>query len=1517
MKPKFRSLIAAFAPLSRSSLIVVASLCAVASANADQTWTGARTDAYWTTTDNWKRSRRPGFGELAIFDWNSTTLSADLGVYSPVGGLRVADPSGPVSVAGTNSYPVPSAAVNVDLDLALDSFTYSPLTPLVAGDRVTFTAATLPGGVTAAGIYYVVDATSTTFKISTTAGGAAVDITSVGDKVFVHGVITANNTSDVLTIASSFHSALDNGALVTFSAQTAPTGLTMGRFYHVVNASSTTFQVAASRGGAPVDFSTDGVNLRATVNNAAHLAIAALGVNMSAATQNLTIPSPIELTAVQTWSIATDRWFTVNGGIVGAGGITKTGDGIAYIFTANTYAGGTTIQSGELQLSALAKAGLGSITLDGGTLRMYGGNNDYNGLGNAVIVPAGKTGNLWLSPRVTVSSTVTGATDSTLNVGVQYTRDDITGNWSGFNGQINLSGSGEFRLYNGNGFANAKLNLGAGVLIQQLFNPPTGGETVQNIGELAGASGAKLGGQPVSGRYVNWTVGGLNTSSTFAGTILDEADPANGLGAARLTKVGTGMLTLSGTSTYTSSTTINNGTLNITGSKSGTGTTTVNSGTTTTGILSGTGSISGATTVASGGHLAPGDPATASGVGTLTTAATSGSLTFSTGSFLDVEFDPADPTTLHDRVTVGTAAILAFNSGIKLNLHDAGTTNVFSTNGTYTLFNVAGTTVTGFSPTNFVVQNPAPGKSYDFTIDSNAISLVIGDLAPANYWNKDEDLTWNSTANWSLGSIPNIAGAKANFGGGATFTGPRTVSLDGMRTVGEMTFNNSNPFTIAPGTTGSLVFNNNLLSGSLIVLAGEHEISAPVTLPSQDLVADVAASTSLTLSGVVSGAGASVTKANFGTLILTGDNTYDGGTFLNAGVVQIKSATSLGATTGAAVFGGGSLQLSDHIAADTRSYQVAGANNAVIDTNGFTYTFGGAISPAAAATGGLTKKGGGTLTLTGTNSYTGTTLVSAGELILRTGGVINGGALSFSATGGALFQVDGGSFTGTASTVAAGAAGLLVSSGSATFTGTLTAQSVDTGATARIKVEGGTLTATAINLGRSSTAVYTEPAAGATNSGLVVEGATAAVNISGNLAISGSNSTANARMDAGSLAVGGVVTIGLNSTARWSVLDVNGGTFNATDAATGVQLGNGNAGNAIFLVQDGGTATVEKLTFNAAGTLAYSGIVKLGAGTNGAGTLYVGSGGFVRTGTNALCNAALKLQGGTLGAKADWTSAIDAALTGTSEIKAADADNVPHNIELSGILSGTGGINKTGGGTLTLSGLNSYTGNTTVSAGTLAVTKNDVFGDASTVTIASGATLSLTHSGIDVVRSLVVNGDIKPDGVYSFGSGSIQVISSTQFEDWADSKGLNGTSGKEKGMNDDPDKDGKTNLSEFAFNGDPLSGSDNGQVYVLTADSSADGDSTKELILTLAVRKTTPAFSAGAPATAPLTDGIIYSILGSTDLATFGVMVTPVGFVDPGVALTDTTNYEYRSFSLSGSNGLPGKGFMRANVVAP
>ena len=496
--------------------------------------------------------------------------------------------------------------------------------------------------------------------------------------------------------------------------------------------------------------------------------------------------------------------------------------------------------------------------------------------------------------------------------------------------------------------------------------------------------------------------------------------------------------------------------------------------------------------------------------------------------------------------------------------------------------------------------------------------------------------------------------------------------------------------------------------------------------------------------------------------------------------------------------------------------------------------------------------------------------MSAGTLAVATGGTIDGAALTFGTTAGTLFHVDGGSFKGTTSTVSAGITGFRLSSGSATFTGALNAQDLATGAYALINVQGGSLSAASVSVGRSSLAVLAEPAAGATNSGFVVDGAETVVGITGNLSVSGSNSTANARMDGGTVTVGGTSTIGLNNGGRWSVLDVNGATFTLNNTATGVQLGNGSAGNAIFIVQDGGVANVGKFTFNAAGSDGYAEIVKVNGGT-----LYVGAGGMVRTGANALCVSTLKLQGAsTLGASANWTSAINTTLTDTPIIKAANASDVAQNISLSGIIDGTGDLTKTGAGVLTLTGINTYSGATHVNAGTLNI-EGDNSGATGTVTVASTATLggngniggSVTiestgrhalavaaTSGAQVTRVITGTLDLQAgnvldltsagpvaDGVYilatanggilgslgSFtlsggltgtptvsGNNLILTVSSSAYASWASGFGLQDPwLGVDPALNGtpaaDPDNDGIANELEFALGGNPTLSSNN------------------------------------------------------------------------------------------------------------
>jgi len=137
-----------------------------------------------------------------------------------------------------------------------------------------------------------------------------------------------------------------------------------------------------------------------------------------------------------------------------------------------------------------------------------------------------------------------------------------------------------------------------------------------------------------------------------------------------------------------------------------------------------------------------------------------------------------------------------------------------------------------------------------------------------------------------------------------------------------------------------------------------------------------------------------------------------------------------------------------------------------------------------------------------------------------------------------------------------------------------------------------------------------------------------------------------------------------------------------------------------------------------------------------------------------------------------------------------------------------------------------------------------------------------------------------------------------------------------QGPSDDPDGDGATNLEEFAFGGNPADSANKGFVFGIQADSN-DAGTAKEMILTIAVRNGVTFSTPGNPAVSDATvDGLNYAIQGSTDLIHWTATVTPVPLINPGLP-TLPAGYQYVSFSLNGSDGLPGKGFLRAQVVRP
>jgi fibronectin-binding autotransporter adhesin len=231
-------------------------------------------------------------------------------------------------------------------------------------------------------------------------------------------------------------------------------------------------------------------------------------------------------------------------------------------------------------------------------------------------------------------------------------------------------------------------------------------------------------------------------------------------------------------------------------------------------------------------------------------------------------------------------------------------------------------------------------------------------MAQSN-WNVNAAGSWNTVASWSAG-VPNAVGASANFN--FDLTAARTITVDGTKTLGALTFGDPTTaffaYTIAAGTPTNqgLVFDQTGSADALITVnpttsTAINTISAGVQL-NDNLVADLQSPNTaigLNITGIINdGAGSfSITKnGTSGILQLSGNNTYDGGTIINAGRVNATNAGSFG--TGAVTInsGGSAFFITSNIT-NTNNLNIAGI--------GFTETSGnlGAIRLTATTLAGI------------------------------------------------------------------------------------------------------------------------------------------------------------------------------------------------------------------------------------------------------------------------------------------------------------------------------------------------------------------------------------------------------------------------------------------------------------------------------------------------------------------------------------------------------------------------------------
>ena len=257
---------------------------------------------------------------------------------------------------------------------------------------------------------------------------------------------------------------------------------------------------------------------------------------------------------------------TVNG----SGMLVLKGSNIVTISQANGYGGGTVISNATLafgnKTANLNGAGTGPVTIYNGTLAFFNNAVAFDGASqtaftNLIVVPTGQTASILESSGM--RDPVTGFTvgwsgpvsgGGTINLAVNGVRSDISGDWSGFSGVLNVTpyaaGVQNFQLINTK-YGSAQIHLTANVLLQVPSNDGAANTRV-NIGALSGDVGSQVGG----GQNTSWIVGGANTTNTFSGIL-----GAGGASTVNIVKVGTGKWILDQVNTYTGTTTVSNGVL--------------------------------------------------------------------------------------------------------------------------------------------------------------------------------------------------------------------------------------------------------------------------------------------------------------------------------------------------------------------------------------------------------------------------------------------------------------------------------------------------------------------------------------------------------------------------------------------------------------------------------------------------------------------------------------------------------------------------------------------------------------------------------------------------------------------------------------------------------------------------------------------------------------------------------------------------------------------------------------------